>query len=380
MIEDPEKLLDKYHAGLCTEEEIAVLESWYLKLSSDDVEGLDVTSAERTKVLVWAALNQHKDPVKRLRFRYWAAAATLCLLGFSIYFYSRPASIKEELAHHSSKNHTITPGSNKAILTMSNGRKISLTDVNNGEIVKQEGLSITKTADGKIVYTLAGAGKNGTSDRNTFHTIETPKGGHYQINFPDGSKVWLNSASSLRYQTKFTGKLRKVSLSGEAYFEIAKSHIPFVVNSRGQEVQVLGTHFNINSYADEEKVKTTLLEGSVRVTPSDPNKNPRLLKPGEQSQLNEAGIKVQDVDIESIVAWKNGDFIFQGDDLKSIMKQLARWYDVEVVYRGNCDHLKFGGYISRSKNISAVLNIMESTGKVDFQINGKVVTVSEIKK
>lgn len=189
--------------------------------------------------------------------------------------------------------------------------------------------------------------------------------------------MWLNAASSLRYPTKFAGNIRKVELTGEGYFEVAKVHIPFVVKTLGQEVEVLGTHFNINSYKDEDDIKTTLLEGSVRVTPSGTHKNNHsmLLKPGEQSQLNEHDMKVKTVDAEAIVAWKNGDFVFKGDDFRSIMNKVARWYDVEVVYKGDFDNLKFGGYISRSKDISAVLNIMQSTGKVRFTVAGKKITV-----
>lgn len=382
MTDDPEKLLDKYNAGLCTEEERAAVESWYLKLSSAEVEDLDTGSAERTKRIVWSSLTANKPVVKTSRLKYWAAAAAVFIIGLAGYFYSSPVTPKQQLAAHQSKNNTIVPGSNKAFLTLADGRKISLTDANSGEIVKQEGLSINKTADGKIVYTVVDQEKNAGQEKMAFNIIETPKGGQYQINLPDGTKVWLNAASSLRYPTKFAGSIRKVELTGEGYFEVAKVHIPFVVKTLGQEVEVLGTHFNINSYKDEDDIKTTLLEGSVRVIPVGTNKNyhAKLLKPGEQSQLNEGDLKVKAVDTESIVAWKNGDFIFKGDDLKSIMKKVARWYDVEVVYKGDFDNLKFGGYISRSKNISAVLNIMESTGKVDFNIKGKLVTVSRLQK
>lgn len=381
MTDDPEELLNKYNAGLCTEEERAAVESWYLKLSSAEAENFDAASAERTKAIVWSSLTANKPVVKTYRLRYRAAAA-IFIIGIAGYFYLNPAATEQQLAVHRSKNNTIVPGSNKAFLTLADGRKISLTDVNTGEIVKQEGLSINKTADGKIVYTVVDHEKNSGKEKTAFNTIQTPNGGQYQVNLPDGTKVWLNAASSLRYPTKFAGDIRAVELTGEGYFEVAKVHIPFVVKTSGQEVEVLGTHFNINSYNDEDDIKTTLLEGSVRVTPLGVNKNNRgkLLKPGEQSRLNESGLKVKSVDTESIVAWKNGDFVFNGEDLKSIMKKVARWYDVEVVYKGDFDHLKFGGYISRSKNISAVLDIMESTGKVDFNIKGKLITVSRLNK
>lgn len=381
MTDDPEKLLDKYNAGLCTEEEKNAVESWYLKLSAAEVEGFDINSVERTKKIVWSALKANKPAVKIHRLNYWSAAAVF-IIGIAGYFYLNSAATEQRPIVHQSKNNAIVPGSNKAFLTLADGRKISLTDAVSGEIVKQEGLSINKTADGKIVYTVVDHQKNNAQGKIAFNTIQTPNGGQYQVNLPDGTRVWLNAASSLRYPTKFAGNIRTVELTGEGYFEVAKVHIPFVVKTSGQEIVVLGTHFNINSYKDEDDVRTTLLEGSVRVIPLSVNKNnhSRLLKPGEQSQLNESGLKVRTVDTESIVAWKNGDFIFNGEDLKSIMKKVARWYDVEVVYIGDFDNLKFGGYISRSKNISAVLNIMESTGKVDFNIKGKLVTVSRLNK
>jgi transmembrane sensor len=377
MTDDPQKLLDKYNAGLCTEEEKAAVESWYLKLSSTDVEGLDIASAARTKAMVWSSLIANEPVLKTRRQWYLASAAAVFVIGFAGYFYLSPATTAQQLAVHQPKNNKIVPGSNKAFLTLADGRKISLTDANSGEIVKQEGLSINKTADGKIVYTVVDQGKNGGLEKIAFNTIETPKGGQYQINLPDGTKVWLNAASSLRYPTKFAANIRKVELTGEGYFEVAKVHIPFVVKTAGQEVEVLGTHFNINSYKDEDDIKTTLLEGSVRVIPFGTHKNnsSKLLKPGEQSQLNESDIKVKAVDTESIVAWKNGDFVFKGDDFRTIMNKVARWYDVEVIYKGDFDNLKFGGYISRSKDISAVLNIMESTGKVRFTVEGKKITV-----
>ncbi|WEK17651.1 MAG: FecR family protein [Candidatus Pedobacter colombiensis] len=381
MTDDPGKLLDKYNAGLCTEEERIAVESWYLKLSDTEAKNLDIASAARTKAAVWSSLTANQPAIKLNRFKYWAAAAILLIIGSIGYFYSKSSKV-ESIAVVSPKKHDIAPGGNKAFLTLADGQKISLTDANSGEIVKQGGLSISKTADGKVVYTVDDQHKNDNEGKTIFNTIETPNGGQYQINLPDGTKVWLNSASSLRYPTKFAGNMRRVELTGEGYFEVAKVHVPFVVKTIGQEVQVLGTHFNINSYKDEGDIKTTLLEGSVRVTQFGAHKNnqSKLLKPGEQSQLTENTINVKAVDTESIVAWKNGDFIFKGDDLKSIMNKVARWYDVEVVYKGDFDHLKFGGYISRSKNISAVLNIMESTGKVDFDIKGKLVTVSRVHK
>ncbi|SMD03844.1 FecR family protein [Pedobacter nyackensis] len=384
MAKDPGELLDKYNAGLCSEEEKVIVESWYLKLSSAVAEDLDMASVKRTKEAAWKALSANQPVAKKKPLNFWLGAAVLLIMGsIGIFYFSLPKT--QPAVIRTAKNNDVAPGGNKAILTLADGSKISLTDASRGEIVKQGGLSIQKTADGKLVYTVVASDKGG-KEALSFNTIETPKGGQYQINLPDGTKVWLNSASSLRYPIKFTGD-RVVELMGEGYFEVAKqkvkghisgaTNVPFIVKTPGQEVEVLGTHFNINSYKEEEGIKTTLLEGIVRVIPSDvkEKEHSKLLKPGEQALLNEHAIKVQTVDTEAIIAWKNGDFAFKGDNLKSIMNRVARWYDVEVVYKGNFDHLKFGGYISRSKNISEVLNIMESTGKVHFTIDGKKITV-----
>lgn len=385
MQKDPGKLLEKYKAGNCTEKEKAIVESWYLELASKG-NAPAAADIEISKNEVWASLAEGKtNPKKNTVWRWAIAAAILFLIGAAGLF-----SLKEEgattLTKHTLKNNDVAPGSNKAFLTLADGTKISLTDAENGEIARQQGLSIQKTANGQLVYTVddKAAGKN---SKVAFNTIETPKGGQYQINLPDGTRVWLNAASSLRYPTKFSSNTRSVTLQGEGYFEVAKMsdskarRIPFIVKTANQEVEVLGTHFNINSYDDENEVKTTLLEGSVRVSlvgntaAAVKNGPSKLLKPGEQSQLGNQAIQVKTVDTETVMAWKNGDFVFKGEDLKSIMKKVARWYDVEVVYQGDFDHLKFAGYLSRSKNISSVLGIMESTGKVHFSVEGRKVTV-----
>ena len=376
MQKDPHKLLEKYKAGNCSEKEKAVVESWYLELQSKEHTPAPETISH-TKEEVWAALSAGKNmPVQKMwyagisRFVAWAAVLFVIASAGLVYLNARHNDLPAK--HPISKTNDVAPGGNKAFLTLADGRKISLTDAANGDIAEQAGLTISKTADGQLVYTATGNGKEGAG---LFNTIETPNGGKYQINLPDGTRVWLNAASSLRYPAKFSGNTRLVELTGEGYFEVAKNReMPFVVKTANQQVQVLGTHFNINSYKDEDEVKTTLVEGSVRVSPATEGKN-IVLKPGEQSQFNGKGMNVKMVDVETVLAWKQGDFIFDGDDLKSIMRKVARWYDVEVIYKGEFDNMKFGGLISRSKNISSVLGIMEETGSVRFVIEGKRVTV-----
>jgi len=352
---EPGKLLDKYNAGLCTPEEQAIVESWYLKLSKSDADGLDLSSVEKTGNEVWSALSAHTHSQaiqaikKRNYLKYWPAAAVLITaIGFSLYNVKNTApQSKAELT----KSQDIMPGGNKALLTLASGKKMALE---------------------QQVYTVPQAKGQ---EQDGYNLIETPRAGQYQVNLPDGTRVWLNAASSLRYPSRFSGTNRTVELTGEGYFEVAKNkQHPFVVKTEQQEVQVLGTHFNINSYTDESSTSTTLVEGSVRVTAL--NGENRLLKPGEQSQLKGKVMEVAQVDPETVLSWKNGDFVFQGDDFKSIMRKISRWYDVEVVYEGDFADLKFGGYISRTKNISAVLSIMESTGKVHFNVKDKRITVS----
>ncbi len=397
MHNDPGELLEKYKAGKCSDKERAIVESWYLELQSRK-EAPSQALIERTKDEVWTALSVRKTGLLQTVFinnrltKVVAWAAVVFIIGsIGILYFNKPG--KPEPLIGLSKKRDISPGGNKAYLTLADGRRISLTDAANGELVKQKGLVINKTADGQLVYTVASSDSEGKKDQRSYNTIETPKGGKYQVNLPDGTKVWLNAASSLRYPTKFSGNTRTVELTGEGYFEVAKQlrmdqasagqsahRIPFIVKSGMQEVEVLGTHFNINSYQDESSIKTTLLEGRVRVvraagTNASASPGGVVLKPGEQSQLASDGINVKEVDTETIIAWKQGDFIFDGDDLKSIMRKVARWYDVEVSYKGEFEKVKFGGVISRSKNISSVLGIMESTGKIHFVVEGRRITV-----
>lgn len=374
MTDDPEKLLDKYNAGLCTDEEKSVVESWYLKMGAATDPKLNPESAATTKEKVWAALSANKIPARPMYLKYKIAAAAVLIGGLvlAILFHTEtaerhnlPTMVKEDIA----------PGGNKAFLTLANGKRLSLTDAANGHILKNNNLQITKTVEGQLVYTVSKDG-TGSTEKPGFNEIETPRGGQYQVNLPDGTKVWLNAASSLRYPTRFTGKERIVELKGEGYFEVAKNvNHPFIVKSARQRVEVLGTHFNINSYPEEESVHTTLLEGSVKVHNNIQGKTV-LLKPGQQSKIKNDQVDVENADIESVLAWKNGDFFFKGDDIKTVMNKVSRWYDVAVVYKGDFSGLKFGGLISRSKNISSVLNIMESTGKVHFKIEAKTITVT----
>jgi transmembrane sensor len=249
--------------------------------------------------------------------------------------------LKKSEAKHavSEAKSDISPGGNIATLTLADGRKISLTDAKNGQLAEQSGIKISKTADGQLVYNITNAENSSLS--LSYNTIETPPGGQYQVILPDGSKVWLNSASSLRYPVRFTGNERKVEISGEAYFEVAhNSKMPFRVINSNQIVEVLGTHFNIMAYPDESSTNTTLLEGSVRIIKENKSK---IISPGQQTRVKNGDIDVASVDVTQVTAWKEGYFMFKNEDIQSIMRQISRWYNLEVKYQGDIPEKVFGG-------------------------------------
>lgn len=289
------------------------------------------------------------------------AASLLLVLSLGIFMYTQPVSQNEvEVVAHD-----VGPGGNKALLMLEDGTKIDLNDAKEGDLALQNGVVIAKTEEGKLVYHSAQTADSAIPQKLTYNTIVTPKGGQFQVVLPDGSKVWLNAESTLRYPVTFTGEERRVELIGEGYFEVeSNSKKPFKVASNDQLVTVLGTHFNINAYSDESNMTTTLVEGALQVESVN---HSVILKPGEQAIVKE-GIQTRKVDTDLWIAWKNGDFIFRNDNIKSIMRQVSRWYNVEVEYVGDDVKSVFGGMVSRSKNLSSVLKMLESTNQVDFEV------------
>jgi ferric-dicitrate binding protein FerR (iron transport regulator) len=259
----------------------------------------------------------------------------------------------------------VAPGTNKAILTLASGKQIVLDNASKGNLATEGATNIIQLNNGELAYE---AGSGGSAGAVAYNTIATPKAGQYVIQLPDGSKVWLNAASSLRFPVVFTGKSRVVEMTGEAYFEIAaNARQPFKVKTGQQEIQVLGTHFNISAYADDKTVNTTLLEGSVRVTNGEET---QYLNPGQQAQADNRYIAlVYKPDIEEVMAWKNGIFRFNESSVEAVMKQLSRWYNVEVVYENNSrSSTQFVGTIPRNVPLSEVLHLLELTGHVQFSI------------
>ncbi len=315
----------------------------------------------------------------RAWYQVGVAASILAMLSLGLYFYTNrtidtPVALSE--SKKVNEKSVIKPGGDKAVLTLSDGSKIILEDAKKGLLANQAGVSIQKTADGELLYSFA---KNVSSVSEVlpqeviYNKIETPFGGKYQINLPDGSKVWLNSASTLRFPALFSGNTREVELNGEAYFDVAKNpNKPFKVITKDQIVEVLGTQFNINSYSDEETFKTTLIEGSVKIIYKD---RVVLLSPGQQFQPSLKSSKVIEADTEEVTAWKNGYFLFKDEDIQSIMRKVSRWYNVDVNYSGNIPDVGFGGNISRSKDINEVLNVLQLTNAVHFKVEGRRITV-----
>lgn len=265
--------------------------------------------------------------------------------------------------------HEIKPGINQATLTLANGKQVILTDSLHGQLSNEAGVKISKTKHGEIIYTIT-ADENSGQQELQYNTLTTKRSQQFQVILPDGSHVWLDAASSLKYPVAFKGNERKVELTGQGYFEVSHDVAkPFIVKTTKTEVQVLGTHFNVSAYDDDQNVKTTLLEGSVRIKS---NNATALLKPGEQAVLSNNGhFSVNtDVDLDQVMAWRNGLFNFNKVSLQEVMRQIARWYDVEIEYQGQIKPMQFGGEIQRDLNLSDVLEGLKETG-IHFRIEGR---------
>ncbi|PWK78978.1 FecR family protein [Mucilaginibacter oryzae] len=386
-------LFDKYYKGIATPDERDELFD-LIHSSANDVElaaliqqawdnsGEETTlfSFEKSRDMLDHILKEQAPQTEisggRNNSSQWkklgVAASFLILVGLGAYiFHSQKKAVvsKKDIARNQPKNDAL-PGGNKAILTLANGKTITLDSARNGLLARQGTTRINKTRNGQLVYNTEGE----TTTTPQINTISTPRGGQYQLILPDGSKVCLNSASSLSFPTFFTGKTRDVSITGEAYFEVAKNHnMPFLVKSNQTTIEVLGTHFNVMAYNDEAEMKTTLLEGAVKINSGGES---GVLKPGQQAVLNKKGrMKVlNDIDVDEVTAWKDGIFQFNGIGIDAIMRQAVRWYDVDVSYEGKIPQRQFTGRISRNVKVSQLLNMLSYAG-VKFKIENMHITV-----
>lgn len=342
-------LLEKYKNGNCTAEETAWLESWYLAHNEELPHELSHDRIIQTTDRIWDRLNE--TAVTRQLFpwkRYVAAASVIIAVSAGGYFFLHQ---KEQPAL--TAVNIIKPGSNGAILTLANGQKIVLEQAKSGQVAP----GVQKANDSLLVY----------SDNNAvaYNTLETPRGKQYAVVLPDGSKVWLNAASSLKYPTAFNTANRTVELTGEGYFEVRhNSKQPFQVKTANQLIEDIGTHFNVSAYSDEPKTFTTLVEGAVKV-------NNLYLKPDQQTD----GKQITEVNAQQVAAWKDGYFYFDHADVKAVMRQIARWYNVEVAYEGVLPKKQFKGKVYRNVSINQALKILEFFN-VHFRIEGKKVIVT----
>lgn len=378
---DFKNLITRYLAGRTTAEEEEQLLKYYDYLQERNIswdEEKMGNADEVKKRLYDNALmeisqreNQKKPTVRNIFSSWKAAAAIVTIVSAGIFFYmkDRGLQVAKDINKVKPVQNDVPPGGNKAILTLADGSQIILDNAQDGTLTTQGNIAVSKSKDGQLVYKVGDTDQSAKSTQPVFNTISTPVGGQYQVILSDNTKVWLNASSSIRFPATFTGNQRTVEIDGEAYFEVAADKKrPFKVLSDGQVIEVLGTHFNVNAYRDESKVKTTLLEGSVKITSGVAS---NIIKPGQQAQLvrGKESFQVINIDPEEAVAWKNGLFMFDDEDIQSIMRKISRWYGVEVIYQDPDINEKFGGTVSRFENVSQVLKILEITGTIHFKID-----------
>jgi len=389
------ELYGKYLANMLSEQEIRQLFVIISNLSDDEARSLvsdhvleeyeEAPVENEDERLEQILINLRKYTKADFKKRFFqiklvhkllAAAVILLVSLISIYIYLENERLSS-LQLITKNSEDIAPGREQAILKLADGSIINLDSLRVGEQrLEQHGVKISRDIHGELIYEQT---ENIPSRSEVeYNTVITPRGGKYKIILPDGTRVWLNASSSITYPTSFadTDK-RNVKLTGEAYFEVnkiidaSKGLQPFIVNTNRQKIEVLGTHFNVNSYADEQTEKTTLLEGSVRLN------DHVLLRPGQQGESTIDQLKIKTVDADDFVDWKNDEFNLKGGDFRSTMRKIARWYDVEVIYEpGIPNDVTVGGWISRNKNISSVLSLIQKTGNVHFKLEGRRVIVT----
>ncbi|WP_316800307.1 FecR family protein [Pedobacter frigidisoli] len=364
------QLIRKYNNQTATAEEKLLVEDWYARIEGEDLSSaeadLDAIKSEIYTTVISRISQQHsapnkQQPVKKL-FPLFARVAALLIIalgGFYLYFH-KPIHPFIKPNTNQAAQHQIKPGGNNAILKLGNGQEIILNESAEGQLALQDGVLITKTSSGEVTYHFANQQSTAGIKNNT---ISTPKGGQYHLILTDGTQVWLNASSSITFPTAFTGTKRNVAITGEAYFEVAKDKLkPFMVHTDQSVITVLGTHFNVNTYSDEDDERTTLLEGAVAVKN---NTKTELLHPGEQATIarSSPNIKVKTMENpDAAIAWKQGYFQFSGSDLRSFMRQISRWYDTEVIYNGEIPVKSYTGKIPRNSSAEELIRMLSYSG------------------
>lgn len=378
------RLAKKYVKGTATPEEKAALDEYY-QLHDSNPDGLEYLSQEEKNLLKIRSRSITTETIVSQRSRLVpmralkTAMVAAAMLGFIFFTYKflntsspKVPSINQIANTKIKTTSDIVPGTDKATLTLADGKRIEIDSAGNGLVAQQGNVRVMGNGS-QLSYHAAGT----TSSEILMNTISTPRGGQYKVVLADGTMVWLNAASSLEFPVSFTNSTREVTLNGEAYFEVAKdASKPFHVRTNGINVEVLGTHFNIMSYCEEGKVATTLLEGSVKVSKDG---NAQVMRPGQQaSWSSDNKFTLSDhVDMDAVISWKNGRFYFNNTDIKTIMRQISRWYNVDIVFEGRPVNVSLGGIMSRKENVSQLLELLEATGKVHFKIEGKKIIITQ---
>jgi transmembrane sensor len=376
-------LLDQYANNLASKDEVKELFALIEHAETDEVlkETIQETGNDASDNIelpqqqwnsIWAAIQSatvqqpKKNKIISLTWMRAAAAAVIlfAVAGAAYFFTNKKQEQTGTVASTTHYKNDVLPGGNKATLTLADGSVIVLDSMQNGTLTQQGNTMIVKAADGQLVYHANTTAPN----EILYNTVSTPSGGSYRLTLPDGSKVWLNAASALRFPAAFEGKARNVELTGEAYFEVAKNAaMPFHVKAEGTDVKVLGTHFNVMAYPDEQTINTTLLEGKVKVTHGNTTKD---LEPGMEAIVDKhtRTIKITTNNTEQSTGWKNDVFRFKETSIQELMRQVERWYNVEVEYKTTGDNQNFTGLVPRTQNVSALLQTLELTGTVHFEV------------
>ena len=352
-------------------------EAWLDEVTDEPLEMFSSARGdEEYAALLFEKIQEQTNTGRRTRLWPWiaVAASILLFLSFGAYFIILNKQPTQQIVKNQKQE--IIPGTNRATLTLANGQKIILTRGLNGKLA-QQGSTLVHVNSNKCITYTASVANSSSATQVQYNTLSTVRGEQspYPLVLADGTKVWLNAESSITFPTSFSGKERVVKITGEAYFEVVHNALhPFKVKVRNQTTEDLGTQFNINAYPDESVMKTTLINGKVKISAGS---QVAVLKPGFQAVVSPSGssVVVQAADLDQVMAWKNGNFEFEGTPLKDIMRQISRWYDVDISYTGTIENVEFGGLISRSKNINEILSMLETTNSVHFKLEGRRILV-----
>lgn len=373
-------LIEKYNNQTATPAEKKLVEEWYERVDGADLAQSKLENIEIKKQILDRvntrihSITPKPKQVKLYQTLFFKAAVILIVLLAGIYIYVQQAEhqqLPDTLVQV--KKTKIVPGGNNAVLSLADGSQIILNQAADGELASQSGVQVIKTKSGELLYRFT-AHKNATA--LAVNTVSTPRGGQYHLILVDGTEVWLNASSSVKFPTAFAGNERKVEVTGEVYFEVAKNKAkPFIVHTNQSDIKVLGTHFNVNTYDDEEYQRTTLLEGSIEIKKGNQK---ALMVPGQQASVNARsnGIDMKQIEnMDAVVAWKNGNFQFEKSDLQTVMRQVTRWYNAEVNYNGPIPNKQYTGIIPRSVNVTKLIEMLAYSG-IHCKVENNQITVN----